>query len=262
MQSAPTVSYRTAAVVSPPFLSSRPSLYIRTCRIVDRSWPRARVASLPPYPRLPTPPARGTAKKMLTLRSSDYEEFEVEEAVMMKSEIIRFMIEDDCANNVIPLPNVNSKTLALVIEYCNKHVHAAAKPADDDSDAAETTSASSAGGGGEVDLKKWDAEFVKVATATLFDLIMAANYLDIKGLQDLTCRAVVDMIQGKSPEEIRKTFNIKNDLTKEEEEAIRSENSWAFERCSLPLPVRTGPPWLLLALILIASLLVYSYLLI
>ncbi|PWZ37727.1 SKP1-like protein 4 [Zea mays] len=185
-------------------------------------------------------------KKMLTLRSSDFEEFEVEEAVMMKSEIIRFMIEDDCADNVIPLPNVNSKTLALVIEYCNKHVHA-------------STSASSAGGGGEVDLKKWDAEFVKVALATLFDLIMAANYLDIKGLQGLTCRAVVDMIQGKSPEEIRKTFNIKNDLTKEEEEAIRSENSWAFD----PLPVRSsGPRWLLLALISIASLLVCSYLLI
>ena len=88
---------------------------------------------------------------------------------------------------------------------------------------------------------------------------MAANYLDIKGLQGLTCRAVVDMIQGKSPEEIRKTFNIKNDLTKEEEEAIRSENSWAFD----PLPVRSsGPRWLLLALISIASLLVCSYLLI
>ncbi|XP_008647130.1 SKP1-like protein 1 [Zea mays] len=106
-----------------------------------------------------------------------------------------------------------------------QHVHAAAKPAD----AAETTSASSAGAGGEVNLKKWDAEFVKVASATLFDHIMAANYLDIKGLQGLTCRAVVDMIQGKSPEEIRKIFNIKNDLTKEEEEVIRSENSWAFD---------------------------------
>jgi S-phase kinase-associated protein 1 len=91
---------------------------------------------------------------------------------------------------------------------------------------------------------------------------MAANYLDIKGLQGLTCRAVVDMIHGKSPEEIRKTFNIKNDLTKEEEEAIRSENSWAFDTCSLPLPVRSGPLWLLLALISIVSLLVCSYLLI
>ena len=42
---------------------------------------------------------------------------------------------------------------------------------------------------------------------------MAANYLDIKGLLDVTCKTVADMIKGKTPEEIRKTFNIKNDFT-------------------------------------------------
>jgi S-phase kinase-associated protein 1 len=35
------------------------------------------------------------------------------------------------------------------------------------------------------------------------------------------------MIKGKSVEEIRKTFNIVNDFTPEEEEAIRKENEWA-----------------------------------
>ena len=34
---------------------------------------------------------------------------------------------------------------------------------------------------------------------------------------------------GKTPEEIRKTFNIKNDFTPEEEEEVRKENQWAFE---------------------------------
>ena len=56
-------------------------------------------------------------KKRLTLRSSDSEEFEVEEAVAMESQTIRHMIEDDCADNGIPLPNVNSKIIAKVIEY-------------------------------------------------------------------------------------------------------------------------------------------------
>ncbi|KAK7270000.1 hypothetical protein RIF29_22853 [Crotalaria pallida] len=79
------------------------------------------------------------------------------------------------------------------------------------------------------DLKAWDADFANVDQATLYDLIMAANYLDIKSLLDLICQTVADMIKGKSPEEIRKIFNIKNDFTPEEEEEIKKENKWAFE---------------------------------
>ena len=57
----------------------------------------------------------------------------------------------------------------------------------------------------------------------------AANYLDIKGLLDVGCKTVANMIKGKSPEEIRKTFNIQNDFTPEEEDQIRRENEWAEE---------------------------------
>ena len=42
------------------------------------------------------------------------------------------------------------------------------------------------------------------------------------------------MIKGKSPEEIRTTFNILNDFTPEEEEQIRRENEWAEERVFNP----------------------------
>jgi S-phase kinase-associated protein 1 len=38
------------------------------------------------------------------------------------------------------------------------------------------------------------------------------------------------MIKGKSVEEIRKTFNIVNDFTPEEEEQIRKENEWCEDR--------------------------------
>ena len=73
---------------------------------------------------------------------------------------------------------------------------------------------------------QFDREFTSVDQETLFDLILAANYLDIKPLLDLTCLTVANMIKGKTPEEIRATFNIANDFSPEEEAKVREENSW------------------------------------
>ncbi|KAL3677581.1 hypothetical protein R1sor_027529 [Riccia sorocarpa] len=150
------------------------------------------------------------------LRSSDDEMFEVDEAVAYESQTVKNMIEDTGTDNPIPLPNVSSKILSKVIEYCKYHVENS-KSSDDKPATPED------------EIKLWDADFVKVDQATLFDLILAANYLNIKNLLDLTCQTVADMIKGKTPEEIRKTFNIKNDFTPEEEEEVRRENQWAFE---------------------------------
>lgn len=80
------------------------------------------------------------------------------------------------------------------------------------------------------DISAWDAKFCEVDQSTLFNMILAANYLDIKPLLDLTCKCVANMIKGKTPEEIRQTFNIKNDFTPEEEEQIKKENEWCEER--------------------------------
>lgn len=168
---------------------------------------------------------------MVTLKSFDGVEFVVSEAVAMHSQAIRHVIEDDCAQDAIPLPNVDSKTLAKVIEYCTKHVTIAEKARDVskgkkavEESFAETTNKMSP----EEELKKWDAEFLNVDTDTLYYLLLAANYLDVRDLLDLVCQKVADMIKGKYPEEIRKIFNIKNDFTPEEEAEIRRENEWAF----------------------------------
>ncbi|XP_047976291.1 SKP1-like protein 1A [Salvia hispanica] len=160
--------------------------------------------------------SENTGKK-ITLRSSDGEVFEVDEAVAVESQTIKHMIEDDCVDNIIPIPNVTGKILSKVMEYCKKHVDASASTKSEDKVSSDD------------ELKIFDADFVKVDQATLFDLILAANYLNIKSLLDLTCQTVADMIKGKTPEEIRKTFNIKNDFTPEEEEEVRRENQWAFE---------------------------------
>ncbi|KAL3529950.1 hypothetical protein ACH5RR_009272 [Cinchona calisaya] len=153
-----------------------------------------------------------SSSKMIVLKSSDGETFELEEAVALESQTIKHLIEDNCADTCIPLPNVTSNIFAMVIEYLKKHV--ATKPSSSD---------------GEESLKSFDADFVKVDQGTLFDLIMAANYLDIKSLLNLTCQTVADMMKGKTPVEIRDTFHIKNDYTPGEEEEVRRENAWAFE---------------------------------
>ncbi|KAI4297773.1 hypothetical protein L6164_037641 [Bauhinia variegata] len=159
-----------------------------------------------------------SSSKKIILRSSDGETFEVDEAVALESQTMKHMIEDGCAESVIPLPNVTARILSMVVEYCKKHVESAASD-DKDKDSKSV----------EESLKTWDADFVKVDRATLFDLSMAANYLDIKSLLDLTCQTVGDIIKGQTPEEIRKTFGIKNDFTPDEEEEVRRENQWAFE---------------------------------
>nr|GMD65762.1 SKP1-like protein 1A [Ipomoea batatas] len=150
-----------------------------------------------------------TVEEMIILRSSDEEIFEVEESVALEMQTIKYMIDDECVDTVIPIANVTGKILAKVIEYCKSHAKAAKTSQDD--------------------LKDFDANFIKVDHQTLLDLIMAANFLNVKSLLDLTCQAVANLIENKTVEELRKNFNIQNDFTPEEEEEVRRENAWAFE---------------------------------
>ncbi|XP_057443597.1 SKP1-like protein 1A [Lotus japonicus] len=125
--------------------------------------------------------------RMITLKSSDGEAFEVEEAVALQLGCIEHMIKADCADNSnIDLPSVTGRIFAKVIEYCKKHVDASRS--------------------GIEDLKQWDADFVKVDVPTLKDLVKAANALDIKNLLNLTCETVELMIRNKTPDQIRKIF--------------------------------------------------------
>ena len=175
---------------------------------------------------------RGRKKNMdevekLTLTSSDGANFSIKLDVARMSQTIKNLIEDAGTANPIPLPNVSAATLTKVVEYCNYHHEHPSGPA----------GVSSANGEEEQQQQKhndqnavWDAEYVKMEQQALFELILAANYLDIKPLLDLTCKTVANMIKGKTPEEIRKTFNIKNDFTPEEEEQLRKENEWCEEK--------------------------------
>ncbi|KAJ4794743.1 SKP1 [Rhynchospora pubera] len=169
--------------------------------------------------------------KQITLKSSDGEEFQVPEAAAKLSQTICNLIEDEWDEGFIPLPNVTATILSKVIEYCKKHTEAeeASKKEKAKSEEGSSSTTQDSSKAPTESLNEFDKNFVEVEQATLFDLILAANYLNVKGLLDLACQKVADMIKGKSPEEIRKHFNIKNDFSPEEEEEIRRENQWAFD---------------------------------
>jgi len=158
-------------------------------------------------------------EKKVRLRSKDGQVFEVrEKAIGAFSVTITGMIGEGCADDdgVVELPNVSAATLSRVLEYVERHFdfddsHSSFIPSDDDP------------------LARFDEELVSVDNDTLFDLLEAANFLNIVKLLDLTCKAVAEQMRGKTTDEIRKKFHIVNDYTKEEEEDVRMENSWAFE---------------------------------
>jgi S-phase kinase-associated protein 1 len=72
---------------------------------------------------------------------------------------------------------------------------------------------------------------LSISTNTyLSQTFQAANFLDIKPLLDLTCKAVAHLIRGKSNEDIRLLFGITTEFTKEEEDKVRKENPWCDDK--------------------------------
>ncbi|CAN7043259.1 unnamed protein product, partial [Brassica rapa subsp. trilocularis] len=154
----------------------------------------------------------------IVLTSSDGDSFEIDEAVARESHTIAEMLDAGCAGE-IPLQNVTGKILDKVIDYCKTHVEAGLIFEEDEE--------------AKKKLKIWKAEFMKVDLETISELILAANYLNLPGLLDLSCQTLADYIKDKTPEDVREIFNIQNDFTPEEEAAVRKENAnspqqWRF----------------------------------
>ncbi|KAL2825580.1 E3 ubiquitin ligase complex SCF subunit sconC [Aspergillus cavernicola] len=159
-------------------------------------------------------------QNMLSFLSNDGKTIDVPRDVAERSLLIKNMLDDiGPVTEAIPIPNVSENVLNKVLEWCTHHRSDPPSTGDEDDSRRKTT-----------DIEEWDQKFMQVDQEMLFEIILAANYLDIKPLLDIGCKTVANMIKGKSPEEIRKTFNIQNDFTPEEEDQIRRENEWAEDR--------------------------------
>ena len=156
------------------------------------------------------------------LQSQDGQDFKVEVKVAKMSETVKNLIEDAGVSAPIPLPNVTGKILEKVVTYAKYHTQnptAVSEVADKMREEKRTDN-----------IISWDRDFCNVDLPTLFEMILAANYLDMKDMLDLCCKVVANMIKGGTPEEIRLTFNIKDDFTESERQQVMKENEWAEER--------------------------------
>mmetsp|Transcript_53844 Transcript_53844/g.155464 ORF Transcript_53844/g.155464 Transcript_53844/m.155464 type:complete len:167 (-) Transcript_53844:8-508(-) len=156
----------------------------------------------------------------VNLVSKEGDSFPVQPDVARMSELVKTMMDeeedddDDASSKEIPLPNVKSQVLKKVIEFCEHYLQ---DPMTEIEKPLKSQNMADV-------VQKWYADFVDLEQVLLFELILAANYMDIKPLLDLTCATVASMIKGKTPEEIRSTFNITNDFSPEEEAQVREEN--------------------------------------
>ncbi|ODV58725.1 Scskp1-Sccdc4-Cpd peptide complex [Ascoidea rubescens DSM 1968] len=168
----------------------------------------------------------------IVLVSKDGKIFTVEKEVVMKSVVLANIIseslninEDDQDDDdqipqdiEIPVSNVDSVTLKLVLQWLEHHVNTDFDGKDKEIGIDENTT-----------VPAWDKNFLQVDDSTLYEIMLAANYLNIKPLLDICCKLVAEKIKQMSYSEIRTQFNITKQFNKEEAEAIKRENEWAVD---------------------------------
>ncbi|XP_022158941.1 SKP1-like protein 21 isoform X2 [Momordica charantia] len=139
-------------------------------------------------------------KSYIWLQTADGSIQQVEEEVAMFCPMIcREILQTGMGsskNYAISLPQrVNPAILGLILDYCRFH---------------------QVPGRSNKERKTFDEKFIRMDTKKLCELTSAADSLQLKPLVDLTSRALARIIEGKTPEEIRETFHLPDDLTEEE----------------------------------------------
>ncbi|XP_047324147.1 SKP1-like protein 21 [Impatiens glandulifera] len=138
-------------------------------------------------------------KSYIWLQTADGSVQQVEQEVAMFCPLICRELHTGVGsskNHPVSLPpRVNPAMLSLVLDYCRFHQLA---------------------GHSNKERKSFDEKFIRMDTKRLCELTSAADSLQLKPLVDLTSRALARMIEGKTPEEIRETFHLPDDLTEEE----------------------------------------------
>ncbi|KAL2331019.1 hypothetical protein Fmac_018600 [Flemingia macrophylla] len=141
--------------------------------------------------------------KKIRLKTSDEATFEVEPSILKEMKRVQSLINTEAIDTsvAIPLPNITSRNLSRIIDFCWEHQY------------------------NTENLEEFKGRFLKSLNhQELKELLLAANYLNIKTLFDFLCNSFTDLIQNESPEFIRDFFNILNDTN-----SVKSMHAPAFQ---------------------------------
>jgi S-phase kinase-associated protein 1 len=137
------------------------------------------------------------AQPMLTLTSSDNQEFAVDRKCALISNLIKTSVEADPEATQISILSVKGSILQLVVDYMQHH-----KGTDPELIPKPLRSKLMK----DVCKDPHDAQFIDDIgedRQQLYDLVLAANYLDVKSLLHLGCAKVASLIKGQPLEKIK-----------------------------------------------------------
>jgi len=133
----------------------------------------------------------------IKLMSKDKKEFTIEKKNAFISNLVKTTLDQDAAATEVPIPGVESAILEKVIEYMQHHKGTEPPIIPKPLRSKEMK---------QVCSDVWDATYIDKIGETrqdLYDLILAANYMDIKSLLHLGCAKVASLIKGQPLEKIK-----------------------------------------------------------
>merc|ERR1712130_896742 len=143
--------------------------------------------------------------------------FEISKKDAKLSKFVATVLEGDAGAKLIEIQAVPPETLEHVIDYLKHHKGKEPDPFPWDPLSCPIPSIDMA----QIVSDKWDATFIDAFDKkTIFDIIEAANYLDIKSLFHLSCAKVETLIKKLSKEDINRIFRIR---------LIEAEEKWRCE---------------------------------
>ena len=140
---------------------------------------------------------------------------------MVRCVTIKGMVDDGTASEeAIPLPDINKPTFDKVLEFCKYLNEGNPEPEIErplrSNDLADHTT-------------EWYTKFVEVERDFVEDILLAANFLDLKPLLELCCAKIGTYLKGKTIPEVREMYGIVNDFTPEEEAEPFDESKYIGE---------------------------------